>query len=190
MQRLIALNGQAFEHLPNLIATILVHNYCIDKILYGSDFRKFASQAITKSCGFKEIESQEVVCEKYADYSHFFTLPLDVCLMNGTTAIDDNNFVIGDLKDVEVEGIDFSKNKRIEYLPYKIHLQFPNLMFYEASSCSIKQVTKQNFEQLIRLKRIDLSFNKIQKLSGNTFNGLANLLRIFLCEFKFHYLDF
>lgn len=103
--------------------------------------------------------------------------------MNKRTAINATNFIIADLRDEEVEGIIFDRNVNIEYLPVKIHLQFPNLDIYNASRCSIKQISKENFENLSRLKSIELSGNKIQKISGNTFKGLNSLLHVNLSEF-------
>lgn len=107
--------------------------------------------------------------------------------MTGRTAINSTKFVVAEDRNDEMQGIIFSNNTRIEYLPYKVHLQFPNLIYYMAGGCSIKQISKENFENLNRLERIDLSYNKIQKLSGNTFQGLAKLQRFRLGTFSIFY---
>lgn len=103
--------------------------------------------------------------------------------MNGKTAINATNFIIADLRDESIGDIDFSENEKIEYLPYKIFMQLPNLGTYDANECAIKQISKENFEKLSRLRVIELNSNKIQKVSGNTFKGLESLAHIDLSEF-------
>lgn len=103
--------------------------------------------------------------------------------MDTHTAIDAGNFVVADLKDEDVGGIVFEGNKKIEYLPYKIYMQFPNLYAYFAKGAAIKYLTKENFEKLNRLLIIDLAFNNIQKIRADTFSGVPYLENIFLSEF-------
>lgn len=173
-QRLAALNSQAFDKLP-LRFVFLKSNSCIDTLFLG--FREAARKAISSGCGFEEIDTIEVSCEKYQDYDDY-----DYCFMNKRTVIDSDNYVLADLKDDDVEGIIFERNMDIEYLPFKIYLQFPNLDIYKASRCSIQQISKENFEKLYRLKYIELSFNRIQKLHANTFKGLKSLERVLLSK--------
>lgn len=156
----------------------MAYNDCIDEWFIGDGFRDTAAKVISSSCGFDEYDSIEVLCERYLSHNYF-----DYCVMSGRTAINSTNFVIGDLKFEDVEGIIFENNKDIEYLPYKIYMQLPNLIFYNASRCSIKQVSKENFEILNRLKFIELQLNQIQKISGNTFKGLRSLRHINLSRF-------
>lgn len=176
-QRLTSLNSHAFAKLTSLDAIHLNQNYCIDDEFQDGPAFKTAFEAIASSCGYDEIDSVEVVCERYQN------IPNEYCLMNERTAINATNFVMGELRDEEVEGIVFDGNKKIEYIPYKIHMQFPNLAIYHANRCSIKQISKENFENLRRLKSIELASNKIQKLAGNTFKGLEKLTKVDLSEF-------
>lgn len=117
--------------------------------------------------------------------------------MNEKTAINSTSFVVADLKDVDVEGMIFEGNSNIEYLPSRLFLQFPNLLIYKAAECSVNEINKENFEELTRLKVIDLSFNRIRKISGNTFLELESLLFVNLsailiwrCSFSFIENDF
>lgn len=176
--RLTSLNGNAFESLSNLKSIFLSHNYCIDKKFIDAEVRDIASEVISNSCGFDELDSVKILCEKYHDYENFET-----CFMTERTAINSTNFVIADLRDEEIEGITFEGNTRVEYLPYKIQMGFPNLLIYKANRCSIKQLSKENFEKLNRLKYIELSMNRIQKIFGTTFKGLGSLVRVDLSEF-------
>lgn len=172
------MNGKAFANLPNLERISLLHNFCIDTIFYRDVIRTTAHETISSSCGFEEINSVEIFCERFDDFGES-----EFCGMDKKTKINASNFVIGELRDEAIEGIDFSENKKIEYLPYKIYMQFPNLVDYRANQCTIKQITKANFENLNRLKYLKLSSNKIQKIFGNTFHGLGNLREVDLSEF-------
>lgn len=148
--------------------------------IFNERDRKTATQDISNSCGYEEIDLIEIACEAFN-----FDLAFDQekCIMNKRTAINDTNFVISDLEDEDITGIEFDSNKKIEYLPYKIYMQFPNMISYSADSCSIKQISKYNFEKLHRLNTILLESNKIQKISGNTFKGLTSLIFINLSKF-------
>lgn len=175
-QRLKFLNAQIFANLADLQYISLLDNDCIN--FYFDLGLDFAYEVISKSCGYEESVYVEVACEKYPILRN-----QDYCLMTERTAINSTNFIIADMKDEEIEGIVFESNTNIEYLPYKIYMQFPNLDFYNAERCSIQQISKENFEKLSRLRSIVLSHNKIQKISGNTFKGLGNLLYVDLGEF-------
>lgn len=173
------MNGQAFANLHKIKVVDLRNNVCIDRFFVSGDMKERASarRDITKSCGFDESEFVEITCERFN-----YDLELEYCVMNKKTLINANNSVVAELTDEEVEGIDFNGNKNIEYLPYKVYKQFPNLVEYYAPSCSIKQIAKVNFEKLTRLKFIHLSDNKIQKIAANTFGGLESLNELNLGE--------
>lgn len=173
------MNGQAFANLPNLKELFLFYNYCIHETFFGDGFLKRASAKISSHCGFEEFVTKTVACESYRIYDVFV-----YCVMNRKTVIAASSVAVDDLRDEEVEGIIFHDNKKVEFLPYKIYVQLPNLIHYWAARCSIKHITNQNFEKLNRLKTIDLASNQIQKLSGNTFQGLGNLQNIDLSEFS------
>lgn len=133
---------------------------------------------VSERCGFDELDVVEIACERFK-----FDHETENCIMGNKTVINATNFVIAELRDEGVGGISFDGNKQIEYLPYKIHQQLPNLFKYQASNCSIKQITKENFEKLNRLEKISLSSNQIQKINGNTFERLDKLWAVLLSEF-------
>lgn len=176
-QRLSALNGKAFANLHQLETISLITNFCIwkDFSSHVIESWKSAGEVITKNCGFDEFEYVEVACEKFTSF-----FELEACWMKKKTSINATNFVVSDMRDEEVGHISFDDNKKIEYLPYKIFMQFPNLFSYFAESCSVKQITKENFEKLNRLKEIWLSHNKIQKIFANTFEGLESLQTVLI----------
>lgn len=102
--------------------------------------------------------------------------------MTTRTIIDSLNFVIADPRDDTVKGIVFDGNKNVKYLPYKIHTQFPNLIIYKSNRCAVKQIAMDNFENLSKLKEIELSFNHVQKISANIFKQLPSLKKVYLSE--------
>lgn len=81
-------------------------------------------------------------------------------------------------------GLYFDNNKKIVYLPVKVHRIFPNLIEYRAENCSIREISKKNFEKLYKLRTIILEYNQIEKVSSNTFADLPLLLYIGLRKLK------
>lgn len=154
----------------------LLNNYCIDRLF--KDVKTINYEVLSSRCGFDELDSVEVPCERFDDFGKS-----EFCVMTKKTKINSTKFVIAELKDEDIEGIIFDKNKNIEYLSHKIYMQFPNLVKYWAHSCSIKEITKENFENLNRLNDLILSSNQIQKVSENTFHGLGNLQKVNLGKY-------
>lgn len=174
------MNSQAFENLPALVYVYLNLNYCINEFFIRKS-NNTAFERISKSCGFDEFDAIEVPCEKYED-NVISLLHYQICSMKNQTVINATNFIIADPKDEEIAQISFYANNKIEYLPYKIYLQFPSLFDIIATRCAIKQILKENFEKLNRLEAIHLSYNQIQKISKDTFFELPYLQKIYLGE--------
>lgn len=129
-----------------------------------------APKTISRKCGFEEVDFVDLACGEFHDDEG-----VDTCILTPNTVINATNFVIGDLRDEKIGGIYFFNNEGIEYLPYKVYMQLPHLVKYYGRACAVKQISRENFEKLTRLRSINLSFNQIQKISGNTFEGLENL---------------
>lgn len=104
--------------------------------------------------------------------------------MNGSTVIDESVYTISTPRDDAVEGFDCDRNKKISYLPVKIHEKFPNLVGLYADSCNIKAISKVNFEKLGKLRRLSLSFNQIVIVNSNTFDDLTALELFWMREFE------
>lgn len=172
------MNTRAFENLSELRTIDFWNNYCIEAAYYGNQTKTLAPQEISKSCGYDEFDTVEVACERFEDMPHS-----EFCVMKQRTVINATNFIIAELKDEDIEGVDFEGNTNIEYLPYKIYKQFPSLVEYRAQFCSIKQITRENFEKLNRLKYLVLGYNQIEKISSDTFRDLESLLHFTLSEY-------
>lgn len=75
-----------------------------------------------------------------------------------------------------------SGNKNVLYLPVRVYQSFPNLKEISAFECSIKEISKKNFDYLTQLEDLDLHHNFIAKIKSDTFDGLSKLRRIDLSE--------
>jgi Leucine-rich repeat (LRR) protein len=106
------------------------------------------------------------------------------CNMSKTTAIDapGMNFAT---YDAEIGALDFRGNKNIFYLPTNAAEKYPNLQVYAAGNCNIKEISKENFKDLNKLKFLSLSGNKIETIGEHTFEGLMDLESIYLRKANF-----
>lgn len=86
--------------------------------------------------------------------------------------IDDDSCtaVRTDIKAFSVEG-----QKKITQLPINIAASFPNLEIYDAGSCSITKISKPNFADLSKLRKLWLGFNQITEIFDGVFDDLVSL---------------
>lgn len=126
-----------------------------------------------KRVGCKRIENQKVVLKNDA---------ILTCLMNENTEISSKNFMISSDYNEEVDAIDFVRNKRIVFLPERIHEKFPELKVIEAQSCSILEISAVNFAKLNRLEQLQLQNNQIEKIPNDVFADLTSLTLLRLSE--------
>lgn len=111
--------------------------------------------------------------EHYLQWGHVGSQK--TCLMTNLTTIETVGCSILGPKDNTIRGLSFQLNKKILFLPAKFSEVFSSLIVYNAYGCSLTTVFKSNFEGLTRLIRLDLSYNKIVKISSNTFEDLFSL---------------
>jgi Leucine-rich repeat (LRR) protein len=83
-------------------------------------------------------------------------------------------------RDNFIKAFDCSDNKNIQFLPENVGDRFPNLLYHNASNCNITNVSKKNFQGLFKLKVLDLSHNRIEKIPSNTFDDLDELEQLLL----------
>lgn len=100
--------------------------------------------------------------------------------MNDSTSILNFDSKLSSEVDKSVTGLNFDGNKKIFYLPVLISQKFPNLIAYTASNCSIDSISKENFQDLKKLKILYLHENEIQTLTGNVFEDLESLEELLL----------
>jgi hypothetical protein len=61
------------------------------------------------------------------------------------------------------------------FLPVDLAFTFPNLESIQAYTCAIATLNRETFAGLIRLKELDLAYNKITELRSSIFEGLISL---------------
>lgn len=120
------------------------------------------------------LEAVEINCET----SWPFQRLQKCCFLNGTTVISDENVEFSGLENLNVSVILFDNNKKIEYLPSKVHEIFPKLEIYSANSAAVKKISPSNFARLLKCKLLDLSWNKIEIVPDDCFLGLFQLQKI------------
>lgn len=91
--------------------------------------------------------------------------------MTRKTEIRGLNYTIKDRKNGSVQALDFNNNKNIEFLPVRVASRFPNIVELDARNCSIRSISKENFDRLHYLKLVYLQGNQIEAVSSDTFDG-------------------
>lgn len=173
------MNGRLFKPLSSLKSLSLDSNVCISKKFENATVRRIIEKVNAK-CKFDEEESKDLglVCESVTP----FYSSGEWCFLNGTTVIDKKDEIFHFMLDQSVDGLFFNENKKIEYLPVAVYRSFPNLIEYQANDCSIKEISRKNFEKLYKLNYIRLHFNQIEKITSDTFADLPLLRGIALSE--------
>lgn len=119
--------------------------------------------------------SEEIDCENIKNHYKWG----QTCIMYQTTEINFDDVELF-LEDVSMRGINFHNNRKINYLPVKVDRNFPNLLGYFASFCSLTSVSKLNFQGLIQLTWLSLSNNQIASVANNTFEDLIMIESLYL----------
>lgn len=83
-------------------------------------------------------------------------------------------------RDETIEELDFSLNKKIRFLPIKVARTFSNLLAYFADSCSLTEISKDNFENLVNLTTLSLRENQTERIASDTFEDLKSLRGLYL----------
>lgn len=94
--------------------------------------------------------------------------------MKSKIIIDEYNETIS-TKDDAILALSFYTNKKIQYLPVKVAESFPNLIAYGADNTSVKEISKENFKGLTKLRTLGLIGTEIEKIYSDTFEDLVNV---------------
>lgn len=101
--------------------------------------------------------------------------------MDQTTSIDAADVTIS-TRNNSIKALVLQDNKKIFFLPVRVGEKFPNLQGYTAYGCSIKVISRENFETLGNLEYLELGGNQIETISSDTFSSLKNLENLMLCK--------
>jgi hypothetical protein len=131
-------------------------------------------------------ESPQVSCESttISDWSSYDSShdSLQTCWIK-TLKIDSKNFVLGNERDETIKALTFYDNKKVQFLPTNVANTFPSLRIFSATSCSVREISKETFFGLSKLEFLLLSSNQINTVHSGTFEGLSSLRRIELRKF-------
>lgn len=128
------------------------------------------------------ITAKEVACERVNDDDWYGNVgTVKTCFMDQMTAIDTNDVNVS-TRDDSVGGLDLSNNKNIFYLPLKVGENFPNLIVYAAPDCSIKEISKDNFKGLTKLKYLGLGGNHLETIANEIFSEIQSLQVLYMGE--------
>lgn len=109
-----------------------------------------------------------------------FTDSLKTCVFSRREKSDEE-FKIAD-ENESVLALDFQRNRNITVLPIDVDKNFPNLVLYNAATCSVQTIARKNFVNLLKLEEINLKDNRIETIHGNTFEDQKALKRLILSK--------
>lgn len=97
------------------------------------------------------------------------------CFMGKNNTIQSPETEFLHTEDVCVTALTFASNKGIFFLPLRVSKSFPNLERFVAYQCSLSTIIKLNFENLHRLKVLNLGANQIKTFANDVFDDLKAL---------------
>jgi Leucine-rich repeat (LRR) protein len=129
---------------------------------------------------FENISTKEISCESFESYEWISSIgTFKTCRMQNTTVIDEKDVKISP-RDESINGLLFKLNIKIKFLPIEVDQTFPNLFVYNCEDCWLKEISKENFAGLTKLKSLDLGYNFIENVNGNYFKELVSLEQLYL----------
>lgn len=137
-----------------------------------------------------ETAANPIDCERIGNFRHKFSpyssrhVVFKTCFMDESTVINLTDFTISEFQDETIARLDFFGNKQIFYLPVNVSQSFPKLLFYNAQNCSIKNISRENFEALFESKKLYLDNNEIDRIQKDTFEVLQMLEWLTLSMFE------
>lgn len=133
-----------------------------------------------------QLHANTVKCESKANFSYWGYAGNGAdrtCFMKTETAINSTGFIISS-RDEHIGALQMHLNEEIRFLPEKVSETFPNLLLIWAYKCSLTEVSKNNFENLAKLRSLFLNNNQIEKIPSNAFEDLMSLSILYLRKFS------
>lgn len=88
-----------------------------------------------------------------------------------------------------VEAVAFEDSPDVEYLPRGLGIIFPNLKALKVSNCGLKEISRNDLDDLEMLEEVELSSNPIESLPSNLFNDMLMLRRISFANSKIKFVS-
>lgn len=155
------MKGALFEHLPALQEINLEANECIDQNFQSEEEVRGIFKTVNGTCGFDK-NGTEIACEEVSSASFSDTFDLmdffmnglpdddshETCKMKSYTIIRDNNYTISDMFNEEVEVMDLSGNRNIEFLPILLYDTFSEHNYLPCSKMCNQRNLEREFQKL------------------------------------------
>lgn len=87
------------------------------------------------------------------------------------------------MRDETVEGFWAYNNKKLQHFPSNLAEKFPNLLALSAYSCAIREIRRECFKGLKKLRHLALYGNQIEKIDDGTFEYIPFVEKIALREY-------
>jgi Leucine-rich repeat (LRR) protein len=125
---------------------------------------------LTISVELKDAVEGSTNSTNWLDHGNFLTFWLTEGFI-----IKNSDFKLQIDRDEKIEAFKVHKIDTVSYLPIEIYGNFPNLKYYHSQFCSVRNLTKSNFEKLTNLIFLSLSNNRLSFIDSDVFEDLKNL---------------
>lgn len=128
-------------------------------------------------------------CERFDNFEDDYDVFEDgnvknYCIMQ-STVVNSRDFLITPADHNEtVDGFEAEDNKKLEYLPKNIGKKFPNVIKLRAANCALKEISKEVFRGLTKLRWLYLQNNQIETINDDTFEHIPSVEKIDLGVFE------
>lgn len=117
---------------------------------------------------------QKLTCEAKINFTWEVAGDQKTCYVTELTTINAAGFKFIGMH-YSVGGLSFYGNREVSFLPVDIDQNFPNLLAYNAASCSISLLSKSSFKGLHKVRELWLNNNYIVRIDSDTFEDLVAL---------------
>lgn len=125
---------------------------------------------------------KEISCEEHQNKTWAASVgSVKTCILKNATIINERDVIISS-RDESVNGLLIVENTHILYLPVEISEKFPSLLAYCVAGSPIRNIWRENFIGLNKLKDLRLIYNQIEKITSDTFSDLKSLQNLALSK--------
>jgi hypothetical protein len=132
---------------------------------------------ISLLCAIEDSTSETTTCDSIERRS-FPDIIDQIACSKRNSAINSPGVIFTAESKEDLIVFDMGWNKNIHYLPVEIYKSAPNLFSIGAPHCSIKTISKKNFEKLAKLEFLWLFNNEIEVIPAGAFEDLVSLKKI------------
>lgn len=137
--------------------------------------------------------AENIKCSSKSEYVHthfdvVYGRMSKCCHVTDTEILHDDSTFLA-VEDISVDGLQIRNTDGFDllpvshFLPVRIYRSYPNIIGIYAGGQKLKEISKKNFQRLLKLEYLFLNNNNIQKIKSDTFEGLIKLKTVNLGEF-------